>query len=678
MTRSRPNLYRGVGGGMLRAAANLTGPEMPPWPGLDAQREDWRAWLGAVWVDATFRQAVSTTSPDLARQVESILEGSSPKPRRVRRAALATARYALRYTRRSTPFGWFAGVAPIEFGDTVHVRFGNRHRAVARPDPVALGTAISDWETDGTRMADVEVCVNNLAYQRDSRIHVPSEGDSEYLVALTPALALVLDAARSPIRFSVLAGKLAAEFPGTAEHHRTGLLSRLLRVRLLLPSLRAPATVADPAEPLPIALCQQTEACPAAPDLRLDATIRLPQTIVTEAETAATILTRLTPYPQGTAAWQRYADRFAERYGEGTEVPLQEVTDPEKGLGMPEGFAQASSPPRPMVLRDRLLLDLAGTAAVEGRRSVPLTGETIERLKASAGTPALTPPHLEVCAQIQATSTHALKTGNFRLRISTVSRAAGSMTGRFWHLLPHTAQAHTRLPTVDPGAEMVQLSFHPARVPADPLTRSPQVLPRLVSVGEFRHRTSEVLFPSDLAVGIRDGRLYLCEAATGTRLELLAPTAINFVWNHYTPPLVRFLAEISRAQAPQVTGFEWGAAWTLPFTPALHYRRSILVPARWKVQARDLPGRAAPLDEWAERFHAWRGRFGVPDRVLLAQDDQQLPLDLDQEMHLDLVRAHLAARPSGVALLHDAPPPDADGWIGGRAHSIVVPLEARS
>jgi hypothetical protein len=200
----------------------------------------------------------------------------------------------------------------------------------------------------------------------------------------------------------------------------------------------------------------------------------------------------------------------------------------------------------------------------------------------------------------------------------------------------------------------------------------------VISVGEFRHRTEGVLFPSDLAVGIRDGRLYLAEAATGTHLEVLAPTAINFLWNNYTPALPRFLAEISRAAAPQVTWFDWGAAWTLPFTPALHYRRSILVSARWKLRARDLPGRAATQDEWAARLHSWTRRFGVPDCVLLAEDDQRLPLDLRQDMHLDLLRAHLDASPTGVAQLHDAPPPDADGWLGGRAHSIVVPLRARS
>ncbi|MET8676127.1 lantibiotic dehydratase family protein [Streptomyces sp. NPDC004647] len=678
MTRLRHSLYRGASEGMLRAAVNLTGPDIPPWPGPAAPLEHWRSWLTTVWADDTFRQAVSSASPDLARQVQAILDGRSPKVRRVRRAALAIARYAIRYTRRSTPYGLFAGVAPIEFGDTAVARIGDRHQAVTRPDPAALDAAISAWEADGEQMADVDVCVNNLAQQRSGRIFVPSEGASEFSLALTPAVTLVLDAARLPIRYSILADKLAAEFPNTAEHHRARLLAQLLRVRLLRSSLRAPATVVDPTEPLPPALRESTRNNSAAPDLRLDATVRLPKAILTEAETAATLLTRLATHPTGIPAWRHYAEQFADRYGEGVEVPLELVTDTEKGLGFPDGFGQVSEPPRPMTRRDRLLLELAGTAAVEGSRAVILSGATIERLEAAAGKPAVTPPHLELGVQVQANSTRALDRGDFRLQVSTVSRAVGSMTGRFWHLFPDAGAAYADLPTVEPGAELAQLSFHAGRVPAELLTRAPHVLPRLVSVGEFRHRTKEVLFPSDLAVGIRDGRLYLTEAATGTHLELLAPTALNFLWNNYTPPLARFLAEIIRAAAPQVTWFDWGAAWTLPFTPALHYRRSILVSARWKARARDLPDRTATLDEWAGQLHAWMGRFRVPDRVLLAEDDQQLPLDLLQDMHLDLLRAHLDASPTGVATLHDAPPPDADGWIDGRAHNLVLPLKARS
>jgi hypothetical protein len=675
MTRSRLKLYQRTGTAMLRAAVNLSSPDLPAWPLPGSVAGQWRSWLVPVWADQSFRQAVTAASPDLARQVAAVLDGEVTDTRRARRAALAIARYAIRYAHRSTPFGLFAGVAPAEFGDTSAVRIGDGHEAFSRADPARLDSVISTREADSGLMVDVEVSVSNLIHVREGVVYVPSEGASEFSLALTPAVALVLEAARSPIRYSVLLGKLAAEFPETGEQRRAALISELLRTRLLRSALRVAATVTDPAGAVPADIPGSLRRGTPAVDVRLDADVRLPHTVATEMETAATVLARLAAHPSGIPAWRRYTERFAARWGEGAEVSLEQLTDPGDGLGLPDGFGSVSEPPRPMSRRDRLLLDLAGTAAVEGNRSVTLSEEMITELEAAAGgPPEARAPHFEVCAQVQAGSLSALDKGNFRVRVHTVSRAAGTMTGRFWYLLPEAAAGHTDLPTVQPGAELAQLSFHPARVAADLLTRAPKVLPRLVSVGEFRDSQDRVLLPSDLVVGLRDSHLYLAEAATGQPVELLTPTAINFVWNNFTPPLVRFLAEISRAATPQVTWFDWGAAWTLPFTPALHYRRSILTAARWQLRARALPGRTASVGQWAEQLHAWRYRAGVPDSVLLAMDDQHLLLDLTQEMDLDLLRTHLNS--SAAAVLHDAPPPDADGWIGGRAHSVVVALRA--
>ncbi|MER5322262.1 lantibiotic dehydratase family protein [Streptosporangium roseum] len=673
MTRTRIRLYRRTGAGMLRAVVNPAAPALPAWPRPGSSIEQWQSWLAPVWADEPFRQAVTSASPDLARQVAAILDGRAANPRRARRAALAVARYALRYAHRSTPFGLFAGVGLVKFSEKTLVRVGDAHKVVVRPDSAALDAAISAYEAAGELMADLEVCVNNLARVRGGRVHVPAEGASEFSLALTPVVALVLEAAQSPIQHAALLGRLAAEFPQVDPCRRMALVGELLRTRLLRSQLRAAATHADPADVLPPAVL----ACGvrAVVDVRLDAEVLLPETVAVEMETAATVLARLSSRPAGTTAWRRYAEQFAGRFGEGAEVALEQLTDPDTGLGLPDGFGVMSEPPRPMSRRDRVLLDLAGTAAVEGNRAVILSEVMVEELEAATGEPGPVPaPHFELCAQVQATSIPALDKGDFRLRVHTVSRAAGTMAGRFWHLLPDLTADYAALPTVAPGAELAQLSFHPARVEADLLTRAPQVLPKLVSVGEFRGSGEKVLHPSDLVVGLHDDHLYLAVAATGERVELLTPTALNFVWNNYTPPLVRFLAEISRAATAQVTWFDWGAAWTLPFTPGLHYRRSILVAARWQLRARTLPGRTAPLEEWAEQLHAWRGRAGVPDRVLLALDDQHLPLNLTKDMDVDLLRAHLGGSP--VAVLHEAPPPDADGWIGGRAHSIVVSLES--
>ncbi|MFC4010233.1 lantibiotic dehydratase family protein [Nonomuraea purpurea] len=674
MTRSRRTLYRRTGAGMLRAAVNLSAPALPQWPGPNAPTKQWRSWLDPIWTDDTFRRTVSNASPDLARQVEAVLDGRSTNARRARRAALALARYAIRYEHRSTPFGLFAGVCLVDFGETSAVLVREEHEVITRADPRALDKVISAREADGALMADVEVCVNNLAHVRGGRVFIPSEGSSEFSLALTPALALVLHTAKSPIRHAALVAKLAAEFPEVEERRQTAFLSELLRLRLLRSALRAAATIVDPADALPAGTLGARERA-ASVDVRLDAEVCLPNAVAVEMETAATVLARLATSPAGTGAWRRYVEQFAARWGEGAEVGLEQLVDPDNGLGLPDGFGSVSEPPRPMSRRDRLLLELAGNAATEGRRTAVLSETLIEELEAAAGEPpTVLAPHFEVCAQVQARSLPALDQGDFRVRVHTVSRAAGTMTGRFLHLLPQTASGHATLPTVDPVAALAQLSFHPSRIEADLLTRTPQVLPRLVSVGEFRGGDNTVLFPSDLVVGLRGSHLYLAVAATGERLELLTTTAINFVWNNFTPPLVRFLAEISRAATPQVTWFDWGAAWTLPFTPALHYRRSILLATRWQLRARTLPGRTASLDEWAMRLHAWRDRAGVPDRVLLAMDDQHLLLDLTQNMDMDLLRTRLGSSP--VAVLYDAPPPDADGWIGGRAHSIVVAVRA--
>ncbi|MER7194837.1 lantibiotic dehydratase family protein [Streptomyces flaveolus] len=679
MTRHRLSLYEAAGQAMLRAAVHTAEPIMPPWPAATAPVEQWRAWLSTVWSDTDFRRAVSQASPHLADQVQAIIDGRTPKVRRMRRAALATARYAIRYARRSTPYGLFAGVAPLGFDQATVVRFGNDHQAVGRPEPVGLDEMLSTWESDAARMADTEVCVNTLIYQRDQHIHVPSEGDAEFRLALSPALRLVLDLARSPIGYRQLSDKLAAEFPAVSGTVRNRLLGELLRVRLLRSSLRAPATVANPTDVLPPAARAQAAGLRTACDLRLDADVRLPEQVLTEVETAATVLARLVTHPTGTPTWRRWIEQFSERYGENTAVPVGVATDPDRGVGFPAGFVTASEPPRPMSRRDRLLLELAGTAATQGSRTVAVTGAMIEELEAAAGDkPRDLAPHLELAAHVHASSVPALDRGDFQLHVLTVSRSAGSMTGRFWHLYPGAEAAYANLPTVDPAAELAQLSFHAGRVPADLLTRTPQALPRIVSVGEFRRSDPHVLFPRDLSVTVADGRPQLLVSATGQPLELLAPTAINFLWNNYTPPMARFLGEISRAASPQVTWFDWGAAWALPFTPALTYRRTILTAARWKIRSHTLPARTAPLQQWAAQLHAWRVRFRVPERVLLAEDDQQLPLDLSRDVDLNLLRAHLDASPFGIATLHEAPSPDADGWIGGRAHSIVVPLARRS
>ncbi|MGI9001870.1 MAG: lantibiotic dehydratase [Pseudonocardia sp.] len=731
--------YRCLDAALLRAAVQPGETTLPPWPSPQcpdiASAAQWRAWLRLAWAGPRVAEAIEIASPVLARRIEAVIGGAAVDARRARRMALSLARYLLRAGSRATPYGLFAGVAPARFAATPEVWFGERHRVRARLDAQWLDMVVTVLESDPALLARLSVAANTLCRRCSGRLRVPAPavdgvaGSAEVSMRLTPAVALALDAATSPVRCGDLVGKLAAEFPATPLEKINRLIVELVAHRVLVSALRAPSTITDPLGQL-LAQLQAHDASglshlapllrrlneihtsmegsgrpefagpgravraavidrmrelapvsdvPLAVDLGLDGRVTLPDAVAREVEAAATVLARLALCSHGTAAWRDYAERFRQRYGSDVLVPVAELTDPVMGLGYPAGYP-GSGPERlaSRTVRDERLLAYAQLAALDGATEVVLTEAMIPELETGEDlTPIRIPPHLEVCVQLHAPSTGALTLGEFTARVLSVSRAVGTMTGRFLHLLDaadkaRMAEVYARLPTVDGVGVAVQLSFPPLRARADHVTRAQRILPSVISLGEYPDPDVDLVPLEDLAVGCDNDRLYLASLATGRVLEAMVPTALNYRTEAHTPPLARFLAEIARSGAAQVTGFDWGAAAVLPFLPALRYGRTVLSPARWKLTAAELSSAGESATQWSQQLHTWRRRRRVPARVLLAEGDQQLLLDLDKDAPLDLLRTHLGR--AGRVVLIEAASPEDYGWIGGRAHSLVVPL----
>jgi hypothetical protein len=161
---------------------------------------------------------------------------------------------------------------------------------------------------------------------------------------------------------------------------------------------------------------------PLALDLRPDAKIELPETVAREIERAASVLTQVSAHPYGTAAWKAYQQRFYERYGIGTMVPLKEVVA-DSGTGFPDGYpgTQTAEDRSRLSVRDDALVRLAQTAALDGREEVVLTDELIAAMDLGPERPRV-PPHLEVGVRVYAASVEELHRGRFRLELASVSR----------------------------------------------------------------------------------------------------------------------------------------------------------------------------------------------------------------------------------------------------------------
>ncbi|MDJ1136276.1 lantibiotic dehydratase [Streptomyces iconiensis] len=721
---------------LVRAAryARLELPPLPDVSGDSSdQVRHWHRWLQEVWGREEISEVVEQASPGFARHLDALCASTDLRARQVRRTLVSFVRYLQRITGRATPNGLFAGIAPVAFGQSGEVRTGPWHRAVASADATWLTEVIERLERCPDLMRRLPVVASNTPFVRGDRLIVPypprSRGrgrpTAEVSLRFTSAVQAALDSARAPVPYELLVDKVQAAFPHVPAGRIRGLITNLVLNGALINSLHAASATLDPLDHL----VRQLEAVdagelrsvadmvddlravrdgvrqhnqalapadgrrlrralhekmtavavadrPLAVDLRLDCSLVLPREIAREAEKAATALARLTPAPFGTPGWKDFHVRFFERYGIGSLVRLRDVTDPDVGLGFPAGYLDSDSEPREGVtMRDQRLLALAQAAALDGREEILLDEELLTELHVGEQDDMQVPPHLELNLQIEAATVDDLCRGDFTLWSVHPSRGIGTITGRFLTLLPPEARAAAtasvaQIPANTPGAVPVQLSFPPLNREDATVIRVPELLPSVLSVAEHRSSDERTIDLDDLVVGCDRRRLYL---ASLSRQRLVEPHVLHALdLRAHTPPLVRFLAEISRAQSAVVTEFAWGVATALPYLPRVRYGRTVLAPARWRLDASDLPGLPASWTEWHAAVKEWRARRRVPETLALAEGDQFLPLHLETSAHRAILRSHLSR--SETAVLTET---STNGnWFDGRAHEIVLPMTA--
>ncbi|MGH3671840.1 MAG: lantibiotic dehydratase family protein, partial [Pseudonocardiaceae bacterium] len=251
--------FRCVDAVVIRVAVSGSELDLPPWPDLTGDTSEhvreWQSWLRRVWVQDALVEAIEVASPVLACRVGHVCSGQVQQPSQVRRVVESVIRYLLRLTSRATPFGLFAGVAPVRIGSAAIVRWGERHRATARPDTAWLAEVITQLEAGPDVLRDLPVMANNLGFVRGDRLVVPCQQPpgvpgkvrpSDVSVRHTRAVQTVIHAARSPITLGDLITKLAAELPGKPLAKIEKMLTELMCCRILVTSLHPPMDITDP------------------------------------------------------------------------------------------------------------------------------------------------------------------------------------------------------------------------------------------------------------------------------------------------------------------------------------------------------------------------------------------------------------------------------------------------
>lgn len=472
-----------------------------------AVEQDGRMWLAKMWTRPEVREALRLASPALGQRLDQLLteQSSVGSVKDLRRAVLSVASYLMRWQRRATPFGLFAGVTTAAIGPA-RADVGPGHRAVARADAEWVATVANRLEHHPHLRPRLTVVADNARVVRDGRVIVHPRAEigastpgplRESSVRLTRPVRFALDVAKSPIRFDALTTRMTTQFPSASPGAIHTLLHGLVDAGVLITSLRPPMTAVDSLSHLLAALraadvpadtdipagiaellsgiddvhdrlarhnqtadhaqaatdraalvARMTGLVPSrtpvlAVDMRLDARIAVPEPVLTEAALAASVLLRTTTQPFGSAAWLDYHARFRARYGPGALVPVRDLVA-DSGLGYPTGYlgAPRARPAWRMITdRDAALLALIQRATLAGQPEIELTDGDIEALTVGEHADAVPPQRIELGVAVCAASVEAIDRGEFRLRVTASPRIPTSMAGRFAHLLDGAARA---------------------------------------------------------------------------------------------------------------------------------------------------------------------------------------------------------------------------------------------
>ena len=387
----------------------------------------------------------------------------------------------------------------------------------------------------------------------------------------------------------------------------------------------------------------------------------------------------------------RFRDAFMTRY-EQRLVPLVEALDAEIGLGFPlstgpgadaspllQGIDFPSAPDETARwdAREKLLLRKLSEALWQGDQEIALESADLEEL--SVPEPVPLPDAFAVAATIAAASEQAIAAGNFRALLMGGRGPSGAvLLGRFCHADPallEEVQRHLHAEeALHPDAAFAEIVHLPegrlGNILSRPVLRDYEI-PYLGCSGSELDRQVPV---TDLHLAVRRNRLVLFSKQLGREIIPRLTSAHNFTWKSL--PLYRFLCGLQGQDSADL-GWEWGVLRAAPFLPRVTSGRLVFARATWRAEKKEL--RALGQEHGAARFRAvqdWRAARRIPRFVVLAEGDNELPLDLENILCVDTFIDRMKGR-DDATLVELFPAPEslcARGPEGRYVHEMVVPF----
>ncbi|MCT1830677.1 lantibiotic dehydratase [Brevibacterium luteolum] len=686
------------------------------------ERTDLVEYLRWAYRDTAFSVAVAHAAPTLWDTAVCVINGTTtPKLSKLRRAAVATAKFLNRMTTRPTPFGLFAGVAPGHFSDspTPPRTTPSTGKRVAHADFRWLMPLVRELEQDPDLLAETNAY--RSPYLRTKGDHVvlyrgSTSGAEQSRLAIrrNPALTFILEeCGTAGVSVQTLCTKGARQLNVDAGA-LLRLVQKLVGLDMLYTDLRPTLTGDDPLEEevgrlervgkQPTALktalnairtLSSTGTDPLSPEtltrtyealgaigkstdrvhftLRTGMHVQMPETVKQDATSAMRLMQILSPRRLGMRGLRKYHLEFLERYGIDRVVPITTLVDPDRGLGVPRGYSWPKQDLGPNSdfddetneRREGRLARLYAETLRQDLREVVLGEDDLAELSYSDFDPNDCQLGAELYFSISSPTWEAVQAGHYRLVLgpNPGSHFAQSTAGRFLGVLPELANDTAFQPLDNDEEYSAVLSYFTRSSAATNLVNVPPFNEPIIDGGVPREPTRTYVPLSRIGVKATMRGLFPVDLSDGRAIRIRTHSTV------YPPAQatneVRLLSDMMLEFQRLWEPWSWGKLEFAPYTPRVRSGRIVLAPATWnlnELRQRGISTAANPTDI----FDEWKSRWDVPQYVLAVSRDMRLVLDTSNAGHVELLRQEL--RKDKDLVFQELPagaktPHEAWGWL---------------
>lgn len=634
-------------------------------------------------------EAIFVASPSLHAAIATWRE--KPDSAAGQRAERALTKYVGRMASRCTPFGLFSGISPGALGRETAIELAPRsqYRRRTRIDNDYLFVLASELAT--VHRERLVVRPNSSLYRVAGRLRCAAtrvvDKDRRYdLIAIdsTPYLEATLARAATGAKVGELAAALVDGEITLAE--ASEYIAELVRAQILVPELSIYVTGPEPIDGLIAqlrdveandeaalldtargsiaeldarglsntpdryrAIATSLEPLPAKIDLAklFQVDMVKPGSVVVDRRIATEVL-RVVEKLAATMVpgdpMEEFKRAFSTRW-EDQEIPLALALDEEAGIGFEASRAPgaegapllaglgigAGAPGTTPFRQHHLLKRLA-----DADRELVLTDADFDAMKSGATVK---------LPDAFATMISLASDGTFLFE-GTSGPSGAKLHGRFCHASPEieamVRSHHAREEALRPSAafaEIVHLNEgRIGNILCRPVLRGHEI----AFLGTSGAPRDQQLSLNDLFVSIRDGRVVLRSKQLDREVIPRLTTAHNYRLRSLG--VYRFLCALGE-QGANNAGFGWGPLGGSRHLPRVRYGKAVLARETWNLDKDDCK---LPLAELRERRK-------LPRFVVLADGDNELPIDLDNPLLAGALADELDGRAG--ATLHELWPP---------------------